>query len=243
MHKKRAAQTVRFGDVRDSFVLSSGSNYEPDFSMTDAPENWWRTSRFAKSGRFRAVDKDKVRGRGCTWRRLSRRMLGQRLCGVVAGAQSRLPGAHARCRARGAHVYSYIFTGTTQLQYPRVGQYEPPASCVQLGSPSLTRPSFMPRRPRVTAPATGATAEARKWGADKWLEEPEPGPGHYNAHGSTMHGGEKGCSSYFMRSKGARFKNDRDHGAPRGSARSSASCPPPFPPSSPAGHGAALLVC
>lgn len=101
----------------------------------------------------------------------------------------------------------------TQYRFPKVGQYDPPPSSVVLSSPSATRPSFQDRRPRVTAPANGAVAEARKWGADKWLEAPDPGPGHYyNPDATTFDAGNKGCTSSFMRSVRPRFPGDKGAG-------------------------------
>lgn len=157
MHKFNKS-TITFDTLRNGeFILSSGKSFHPNFSQTDAPENWWRTSQFATTERFGSVDKDKFR-------------------------------------------------------FPRVGQYKDPDSTVTLGSVSLTRKSFLDRRPRVTAPATGATAEARLWGQDKWLEEPDPGPGHYTFETTCLDAGGKGCTSYFMRSKQPRFEGDRPVG-------------------------------
>ena len=70
MFKDGCTNTIRFGEVRDTFVLSRGGTaFEPKFSLTDAPESWWRTSKFSHSDRFVDVDKDKVGGALCAVRR------------------------------------------------------------------------------------------------------------------------------------------------------------------------------
>ena len=61
MFRHDCNSTMRFGEIKDKFLLSSGGTFKPNFSLTDAPENWWRTSRFGSSQRFVDVDKDKVR--------------------------------------------------------------------------------------------------------------------------------------------------------------------------------------
>lgn len=49
----------------------------------------------------------------------------------------------------------------SQLSYPSLGAYETNVSTVELPTPSITRPSAQPRRPRVTAPAAGTGVRRR----------------------------------------------------------------------------------